>query len=297
MQLSILICTYNRASVLKATLSSLKGQLVGLLENVEVIVVDNASTDKTVEVVQSFEAIQYCREKQLGLSNARNRALREARGEWVIFLDDDVIPRVGWLDAYLRFIRTAPEDCGFFGGRIVPDFEEIPPKAFLDEIQYMHGVWGLCEIDHTNLVIQSVENDLPVGANFGGRREAFVAVGFDPKYGRQGTKLQSFEETLLMEALLKNGWLGYWVKGAEIAHRVSVARFNLEYVARFYEGLGRSHWAHRQEPGKAKLLWKVLKGTLRGSRSKALEDLNFTLRDFTRQHYYFGAFKEAFGLS
>lgn len=283
--------------MLKATLSSLEEQFVEPVEGVEVIVVDNASTDCTADVVLGFESFQYCREDQLGLSNARNRALREARGEWIIFLDDDVLPSAGWLDAYLGFIRTAPKKCGFIGGRVTPHFEEPPPNPFLSEIEYMHGVWGLCEVENYDSLMQSPECQLPVGANFGGRREAFLEVGFDPKYGRKGTKLQSFEETLLMEGLLANGWFGHWVKGAELAHCVSVARFSLEYVARFYEGLGRSHWAHRKDYSRCKLLLKVLKGTLRGSRAMTFSDANFTLRDFTRQHYYLGAFKEAFSLS
>lgn len=297
MYLSILICSYNRAPVLKATLSSLNEQFVETLGGVEVIVVDNASTDDTADVLQGFESFQYCREDEIGLSNARNRALREARGEWVVFLDDDVFPNVGWLDAYINFIKSAPSTCGFIGGRVTPHFEEQPSNDFLIEIEYISGVWGLCEVEDYDALMQSSACQLPVGANFGGRREAFLQVGFDPKYGRNGKKLLSFEETQLMEGLLANGWTGYWVKGAEVAHRVPVERFNLEYVARFYEGLGRAHWAHRQDHGKCKLLLKVLKGTLRGARTKSWEDANFTLRDFTRQYYYLGAFKEAFGMS
>lgn len=110
---SILVCTHNRSPVAEQTVVALL-RLVDRVQNVELIVVDNASTDDTAVRIQQYHSVVYRYEEQLGLSHARNRALREARGEWVIFVDDDVFPEDGWLTAYLDFIESAPEVCGFF---------------------------------------------------------------------------------------------------------------------------------------------------------------------------------------
>lgn len=292
-RVSILICTYNRAPVLDMTLCALS-DVVGVdAPEVEVIVVDNNSDDATAEIAQKHQYVRYSREEQQGLSHARNRGLQEARGEWVVFLDDDVVPNENWLLAYLRFIEHAPKACVFLGGRVGPLFEVDAPSQLVDHMSYMQGVWGLCESHSVEQKIDRLGVDLPVGANFGGRRDDFLSVGFDPGYGRVGEKLSSFEETLLMETLIRSGSIGYWVPGAEVAHRVPESRMSLEYIARFYEGLGQSHWSHKRHYSRWKLLKKFPKCWWRCRRQVSIDDAIFCLKDYTRQFYILGACKSA----
>lgn len=87
--ISVIIPAYNTASYISRAIESALGQT---LENIEVIVIDDASTDNTLEVVKSFSDSRLTvivNEKNMGVSNARNRALKIAQGEWIAVLDSD----------------------------------------------------------------------------------------------------------------------------------------------------------------------------------------------------------------
>ena len=96
MDISIIICTYNRSESLKRTLQSLKEMSVSDDIEWELLIVDNNSTDNTREAVNDFTKTsglncRYVFESKQGLSNARNRGVKEACGEIIAFTDDDVI--------------------------------------------------------------------------------------------------------------------------------------------------------------------------------------------------------------
>ena len=100
---SVAICTQNRADSLARTLESLCAMRCVPASEYEVVVVDNGSTDHTAKVCNEFAArlpIRYFFEEQRGLSVARNRAIREARGRYICWTDDDVTVGPGWLHAY-----------------------------------------------------------------------------------------------------------------------------------------------------------------------------------------------------
>lgn len=140
---SILICTYNRAALLEETVTVCAQQA---RENkAEIIVVDNNSTDTTAAVLSALAAantdvLRVFHEPQQGLSHARNRALREARGALVIFLDDDAIPHPGWLAALCAFREVHPEVAAF-GGRIIPRFQVSPPGWFVPALHPLYSLF------------------------------------------------------------------------------------------------------------------------------------------------------------
>ncbi|MGE0484127.1 MAG: glycosyltransferase [Gammaproteobacteria bacterium] len=105
--LSVIVPAYNYAHYLDATLASVVAQGV---DDVEVIVVDDGSTDDTAAVVARFAQVTYVRQDNRGLSAARNRGLREAHGQFVTFLDADDLLAPGSLAARLAFMRAHP-DC------------------------------------------------------------------------------------------------------------------------------------------------------------------------------------------
>ncbi len=113
--LDIAICTHQRTSELERCLESLRA-----LGDVSVIVIDNAPRDKrTAEVVKKFPHVRYVVEPKPGLDFARNRAIREATGELLAFLDDDVVVDSGWLRG-LQEAWAANPDAGGFTGPILP---------------------------------------------------------------------------------------------------------------------------------------------------------------------------------
>ena len=96
---TVAICTRNRPDDLRRCLEG-----VARLhdDGQEVLVIDNCpSNDDSEEVVRSFPGVRYAREPLPGLNHARNRALKEAHGEIVAFIDDDATPDPSWLRALL----------------------------------------------------------------------------------------------------------------------------------------------------------------------------------------------------
>ena len=131
MQVSVVIGTYNRAHLLEGTLEALASQEVpGSLEW-EIVVVDNNSRDATAQVTTAFSKttatrVRYVFEPQQGLSHARNRGIREARGAIIAFTDDDVLPASDWIAEIAAAIDRWKADG--VGGRILPRWETSPPR-------------------------------------------------------------------------------------------------------------------------------------------------------------------------
>ena len=85
--LSIIIPAYNAAKYIRSTIDCALAQ--SLSEN-EVIVVDDGSTDDTIDILESYgDEIRVIRQENRGVSAARNRGIGEARGQWLAFLDAD----------------------------------------------------------------------------------------------------------------------------------------------------------------------------------------------------------------
>ena len=110
--LTIVVPVYNRAALIGRCLRSCLAQAG---ENVEVIVVDDASTDDSVAAVRAFSHPRMSvlvQERNKGVCSARGRGVSEARGEWVAFVDSDDELAGGAIDTLLAAIRECPEDCG-----------------------------------------------------------------------------------------------------------------------------------------------------------------------------------------
>ncbi len=106
---SIAIATFNRAETLRRSLKSISDLETGNLFRYEVVVVDNASTDHTAQVIQECQSetsvpIRRIFESKAGLPFARNRLVKEANGEWIAFFDDDQLAQPDWL---LTLFQTA----------------------------------------------------------------------------------------------------------------------------------------------------------------------------------------------
>jgi len=102
MDISVIVCTYNRADMLRRALASLAIQNLPDGLNYEVVVVDDGSTDATAEVIREAKRctdrpVVHLRENGIGISAARNAGVRAARGTWLAFTDDDQIADSAWL--------------------------------------------------------------------------------------------------------------------------------------------------------------------------------------------------------
>ena len=114
---TVAICTRDRAHLLSATLDSLLRQTY---RNKEILVVDNAPSDDAAEqlVRGRYPGVRYVREDRPGLDWARNRAIAEARGEFLAYIDDDAIADQAWLAALMAAFDTPQVMC--VTGLVVP---------------------------------------------------------------------------------------------------------------------------------------------------------------------------------
>lgn len=122
--ISVAICTWNRARLLEQTLAQLCRLVVPSGLRWELAVIDNSCTDDTSAVIDRYKEslpIRSFVEPRLGLSHARNRAVAEARGEVLLWTDDDVLVSPDWLANYARAFREWPQ-AAYFGGPIQPWF-------------------------------------------------------------------------------------------------------------------------------------------------------------------------------
>jgi glycosyltransferase involved in cell wall biosynthesis len=130
--IDIVICTYNRAAGVDTVLSALSRQYPATDVAWSVVVIDNASTDATAEIVDAHRSrrllpgLRCVRESEQGLTPARRRGVLETSAPWIAFVDDDNLLEPGWLDAIAHAIRSHPS-AGAVAGRVVLEWERPPP--------------------------------------------------------------------------------------------------------------------------------------------------------------------------
>lgn len=238
---TLAICTCNRASSLARTLEGLRRLVVPTGLKWELLVIDNGSLDTTREVLESVRSqlpIRRVFEPRLGLSHARNRALENARGELILWTDDDVIVDPLWLVEHVEGARNFPS-AAFFGGSIVPRFVTAPPRWLHRNLKEFGGVFAARALGPGQRWIRD-RSELPYGANFSVRRAALGSLAFAPELGRSSQGMLLGEETHLLTTLLEQGANGAWLGDAIVEHMVAPERMNRDYIWSYFYAAGRS---------------------------------------------------------
>lgn len=229
---SIVVCTYNRAASLGDTLRALRALEVPPAVSWEVVVVDNNSKDDTRAVVEDatkgFPRLRYFFQPLQGLSHARNMGIDAARGDLLLFTDDDVLPEPDWLVRIVDGMRAHQADAG--GGYIAPIFE-VPPPVWLTERFY--GFLAVRSERTDDYRIESA-SQAPFGANMAVKRAVFDRVGlFDVTRGRSGKVLASGEDGELFERILAAGLSAWFIGNARVHHKVEAFRLTKRYLRRW----------------------------------------------------------------
>jgi glycosyltransferase involved in cell wall biosynthesis len=205
---SVVICTRNRPESVRTTLRSILACDYPA-ERWEAIVVDNASeADTSVDLLATeFDgpaAVRVLREPEPGLSNARNRGLRGATGEIVVFADDDVDVDRDWLTVLTRpFARD--ERVGATSGMTLPSSLETPVERWTEGFggrlrRPETRVFDLDDPPRDQPLFPFAVGDLGAGRNMAFRREVLTRLGgFDPALG-PGTPAHDGDD---IEALLR----------------------------------------------------------------------------------------------
>ena len=241
--LSVIICTYNRCESLRDTLRALKQQELPEGVRLEILVVDNNSTDGTREVVRQEAAdsgwlIRYLFESQQGLSRARNCGIREARGELVAFIDDDELAAPGWLRDLYGVCREYQADC--VGGRILLKWISPPPDWLV--YHRLEGQLGFLDRGPKPIVADSSTGEgFLFGGNIAFSRKIFDEVGlFRTDLGVVGGRPARGEDSEMLQRLLKAGKKVVYAPNAVVYHKITADRMRKSYFRRLTFGSHRA---------------------------------------------------------
>lgn len=240
MKISIIICTYNRAESLNRALHSI--MTMSVPDNLlwEIITVDNNSQDNTKEIVENFRIksglnVFYVFEDKKGLSNARNRGIKEAHGEIIAFIDDDVIVDEYWLvNLHKGFEIYNP---AVLAGKAIIRNESHLPKWFSKAISDPLG--GFDKGDNIIIADSQYSQQIGTGANMSFKREIFDKVGFfRTDLGRKGNKLYMGEETELYWRIKNLGEKCIYYPFAIVYHCVDPKRISKNYIRKWFFRIG-----------------------------------------------------------
>ena len=239
--LCVAVCTHNRLEqLLRLALPSLLQQAAPA-HDFEILVVDNASTDATSARIRAMLPesgnLRLVDEPVLGLSSARNRALRETDARYVAFIDDDEIAAPDWVDSLLRAIREIGPDAACLGGPIRPRWKTGRPSWLPDQL-----LGALSVVDQGSVRRAVNPWELPlVGGNICFERHRLVAVGgFDLTLGRVGAQLLCNEETLAQQRVAADGGGIWYLPDACVHHEIPAARLSRSWFAQRFWGQGVS---------------------------------------------------------
>lgn len=239
-EVTVAICTWNRARLLDATLAQMCKLRIPPGTEWELLVVDNNCTDETPEVIERYAGrlpIRRLFEPEQGKSKSVNRALRTAAADLLLFTDDDVLVDEDWLAAYMAAAKRWP-NAGFFGGLITPWYEHEPPSWFRDNLRVLAPATALRDLGPIERELGADEP--PFGANMALRRAAFSSRDFDSSLGPRGDDQVRGEETTYCRALAHDGFQGVWVPSAKVQHFIFASRLTLDFVRAYWAGLGRT---------------------------------------------------------
>lgn len=240
LNVTVILCTYNRCVSLGRALGSIAASELPPTIEWEVLVVDNNSRDQTCAVVARFSEqhpgrFRYVFEPRQGKSHALNTGIREARGDVLAFVDDDVTVESTWL----RNLTAGLQDCKWVGagGRVVPLWTSTPPKWLLTSDQ--KSLAPLVAFDLGDEAGPMSES--PFGTNMAFRREVVEKFGgFRTDLGpRPGSQIRG-EDTEFGRRLLEAGERLLYEPSAVVYHPVPSERLSQGYFLEWWFDKGRA---------------------------------------------------------
>lgn len=239
---TVAIPTYNGAKRLPQLLDRLRSQTQIDSLAWEILIVDNNSRDETAAVVQALQAdwshpfpLRYCFEPEQGAAFARQRAVREAQGVWIGFLDDDNLPAPDWLASAVQFSQRSPQ-LGAFSGPIRGDFEVAPPANF-EKIQ---GFLAIRDHGPEPMQFDAARLRLPPAASLVIRKQAWLeAVPARQKLtGKLPGRLIQGDDYEPLLHLHRAGWQIWYNPGMQTFHQIPRQRLERAYLLELARGCG-----------------------------------------------------------
>lgn len=259
--ISLVIASYNRAPQLERCLHALRLQHFGVSD--EIVVADNGSTDDTQNVLARVPSelpvpLRTVFEPTPGKSHAIDAALRVARGEVLVFIDDDVLVSDHWLEALRNAFENEPS-LALAGGPVDPHWEARPPRWLsLGGHTRLGAPLGLLDYGPTP---QALGPRTLLGANLAVRRRVLTELGgYAAHLGKLRGTLLSGEDHELCARIQAAGHRAVYLPHARVRHLVPASRMRVSYFLRWFfwsgitnaaiEGMEARH-ARRRVPAHA----------------------------------------------
>ena len=257
--LSVLICTYNREKYIGNLLESIAANDLDK-SKYEIVLVDNNCTDNTKAVCDAFVAnhadtdFHYFMETEQGLSAARNKAIKEAKGDILVYVDDDALVDTWYLTTIYDYMTAHPE-ISAVGGPIIPLYETEEPKwmtRFTKELLCGYLYFGDKERPFPG-------ERYPGGGNAAYRAEVFKQVGlFNTALGRKGNNLMGAEEKDIFDKMKSQGMRFMYLPNMILHHIIPQKKLERDYFDRLTFQIGQSERARTKAISSAKYAKRLL---------------------------------------
>lgn len=241
MKFSIITCTYNREKYLGQTLKSVCEQTFPA-GDYEILVVDNNSTDNTAFICEQYrknysdKQFFYFKEVNQGFSFALNRGIKEARGEYIVFVDDDETINTNHLELLYAYLEKYPQ-AELIASPVVPIYENGEPEWMSHFTQRLIGGY----FNQGDKVKILDANHYPGTGHTIIKRELYEKYGYyNTELGRKGTSLIGAEDKDMFNRLKNNGISAYYFPAIPIYHHIPESKTTDDFFNRLTYSIGKS---------------------------------------------------------
>jgi glycosyltransferase involved in cell wall biosynthesis len=258
-EITIAVCTYRRPLMLEKCLDSLICQKIPEI-NYEILVIDNCPKENSRYIVRKIldeypnHTIRYYMEPALGIAHARNRAIRESRGEWIAFIDDDEIAEESWLLNLKNGAVCYDENSYLFGGKIVLDFDLsqlpwLPPKFY--------GYFSHVDHGEDIKILNLHKEEYILTSNMFFKKAALKEIIFQEDLGHKGYMEGGGEDIRFVQDLDKIGMMQVYIPKAIVKHSMTLERLMPHrLLTRLFSTGAKQISLMRQEPRSFALYFK-----------------------------------------
>ncbi len=229
---SVVVCTFGPHLYLSEVLTSLKNQT---LKSSQIIIIDNNQKRSDFsKLICGLADVKIIYSPEPNLAVARNTAVKNCDGDLILFLDDDAVPAIDWIEKIVDgFIKYNSD---MIGGRIDLSLQKKEPKWFTKSCRLY-----LSELKYYN---DDIEIIIPprylVGANMAFSKKTFDKFGlFLKDSGRTGGKLISLDDVEMVRRIYSQGGKVTYLNSAKVDHIISVSRMTMSYLIKraFWQGI------------------------------------------------------------
>ena len=257
--ISVIICTYNREKYIGPLLESIAKNDYPK-NDYEILLVDNNCTDNTRAVCQSFTkthkdiTFRYVTEPEQGLSAARNKGIKESKGDIIIYVDDDALVDADYISSYADHFANNPNTMAA-GGPIEPLYETEEPKWMSPYTKALLTAW----MNYGTKVCEYPKGRYPGGGNAAYRKVVFDKVGlFNTDLGRKGTALLASEEKDIFDKMHALDMQVLYLPTPILHHIIPQTKLEKQYFERLTRQIGISERARTKAISQKKYLERMM---------------------------------------